>query len=162
MLDADDGDGAAPHERAPVHLSPHVHPPRIPETCPFLSHFARSLSSPNKRAFLVLDNEDPSFFFFPPALPSFPSYHFRTFSIAAMTLLMSSFALLRVSARTDLPDIAAVGIIFLKLAGSSDTMQTVERTEAAVRLRGPMEQAREEPGCSCTVKGDLSPRCVCV
>lgn len=47
---------------------------------------------------------------------------------------MSSFALLRVSARTDLPDIAAVGIIFLKLAGSSDTMQTVERTEQSVRM----------------------------
>lgn len=45
---------------------------------------------------------------------------------------MSSFALLRVSARTDLPDIAAVGIIFLKLAGSSDTMQTVERTEEPI------------------------------
>lgn len=53
---------------------------------------------------------------------------------------MSSFALLRVSARTDLPDIAAVGIIFLKLAGSSDTMQTVERTEERLRLRGLMEQ----------------------
>lgn len=85
---------------------------------------APSLSSPNKQAFLVLDNE-PAFFYF-------SSYHFRTFSIAAITLLMSSFALLRVSARTDLPDIAAVGIIFLKLAGSSDTMQTVERTEEPI------------------------------
>lgn len=73
---------------------------------------------------------------------------------------MSSFALLRVSARTDLPDIAAVGIIFLKLAGSSDTMQTVERTEELLRLRGRMEQ-REEPGCSCTMKRNLSPCCVC-
>lgn len=81
VLDADDGDGAAPHERAPVHLSPHVHPPRIPETCPFLSHFisrfAHSLSSPNKRAFLVLDNEDPSFFFPPsPFLPFLPFSYF--------------------------------------------------------------------------------------
>ena len=63
-----------------------------------------------------------------------------------MTLLMSSFALLRVSARTDLPDIAAVGIIFLKLAGSSDTMQTVERTEELLRLRGLIEQREEEEG----------------
>ena len=69
--------------------------------------FARSLSlsSPNKTGFLVLGNEQ----------GLFPlSYHFRTFSIAAITRLMSSFALLRVSARTDLPDIAAVGIIFFK------------------------------------------------
>lgn len=57
---------------------------------------------------------------------------------------MSSFALLRVSALTDLPDIAAVGIIFLKLAGSSDTMQTVERTEESVRMRGLLEQRGEE------------------
>lgn len=35
------------------------------------------------------------------------SYHFRTLSIAAITRLMSSLALLRVSARTDLPDIPA-------------------------------------------------------
>ena len=99
---------------------------------------APSLSSPNKRAFLVLDNE--ARFFFP------PSYHFRTFSIAAITLLMSSFALLRVSARTDLPDIAAVGIIFLKLAGSSDTMQTVERTEEPLRMRGLMYQQQQREG----------------
>lgn len=50
---------------------------------------------------------------------------------------MSSLALLRVSARTDLPDIAAVGIIFLKLAGSSDTMQTVERRGGAAAHARP-------------------------
>lgn len=50
---------------------------------------------------------------------------------------MSSLALLRVSARTDLPDIAAVGIIFLKLAGSSDTMQTVERRGGATAHARP-------------------------
>lgn len=50
---------------------------------------------------------------------------------------MSSLALLRVSARTDLPDIAAVGIIFLKLAGSSDTMQTVERRGGAAAPARP-------------------------
>lgn len=66
-----------------------------------------SLSSPNKRAFLVLDNEAPVSS--PPAPSLLFPYHFRTFSIAAMTRLMSSLALLRVSARTDLPDIAAVG-----------------------------------------------------
>lgn len=59
---------------------------------------------------------------------------------------MSSFALLRVSARTDLPDIAAVGIIFLKLAGSSDTMQTVERTEEPLRMRGLMYQQQQREG----------------
>lgn len=53
---------------------------------------------------------------------------------------MSSLALLRVSARTDLPDIAAVGLIFLKLAGSSDTMQTVERTDETLRMRRLPEQ----------------------
>lgn len=100
----------------------------------------------NKQAFLVLDNRA-------------RSYHFRTFSIAAMTLLMSSLALLRVSARTDLPDIAAVGLIFVELAGSfsSDTMQTVERTEEPLRLRGLME--RGGGGCSCTMKRDESPCC---
>lgn len=89
------------------------------------------------------------------------SYHFRTFSIAAMTLLMSSFALLRVSARTDLPDIAAVGLIFVELAGSfsSDTMQTVERTEEPLRMRGLIEQSGGGRGCSCTVKRDESPCC---
>lgn len=106
-----------------------------------------SLSSPPQQAFLVLDNRA-------------RSYHFRTFSIAAMTLLMSSFALLRVSARTDLPDIAAVGLIFVELAGSfsSDTMQTVERTEEPLRLRGLVEQSGGG-GCSCTMKRDESPCC---
>lgn len=111
---------------------------------------APSLSSPNKQAFLVIDNE-PCFFFY------FSSYHFRTFSIAAITLLMSSFALLRVSARTDLPDIAAVGIIFLKLAGSSDTMQTVERTEEPIAPARVDRAARGggAEGCSCTQKSRL-------
>lgn len=38
----------------------------------------------------------------------FSSYHFRTFSMAAITRLMSSLARLRVSARTERPDMAAV------------------------------------------------------
>lgn len=134
----------APRWSAPVAPEPQVHLLRTPfKKLPFIFLFhpslrlAPSLSSPNKQAFLVLDNE--ACF-----LLSCSSYHFRTFSIAAITLLMSSFALLRVSARTDLPDIAAVGIIFLKLAGSSDTMQTVERTEEPMRLRGLLEQRGEE------------------
>lgn len=45
----------------------------------------------------------------PPA-PSGPApHHFRTFSMAAITFLMSSLARLRVSARTDRPDMAAAG-----------------------------------------------------
>lgn len=36
-------------------------------------------------------------------------HHFRTFSMAAITFLMSSLARLRVSARTDRPDMAAAG-----------------------------------------------------
>lgn len=75
-----------------------------------------------------------------------------------MTLLMSSFALLRVSARTDLPDIAAVGIIFLKLAGSSDTMQTVERTEERSAPARPDEQREEGGGRKAAAAlGGLSP-----
>ena len=40
---------------------------------------------------------------------NYVSYHFRTFSIAAITRLTSSLALLRVSARTDLPDMTTRG-----------------------------------------------------
>lgn len=81
---------------------------------------------------------------------------------------MSSLALLRVSARTDLPDIAAVGIIFLKLAGSSDTMQTVERRGGAaaharpdgaeLQLHGPVIGA---PACPCVRAGVRVRPCVC-
>lgn len=42
--------------------------------------------------------------------PSAPApHHFRTFSMAAITFLMSSLARLRVSARTERPDMAAAG-----------------------------------------------------
>lgn len=44
----------------------------------------------------------------PRPAPSAPApHHFRTFSMAAITFLMSSLARLRVSARTDRPDMAA-------------------------------------------------------
>lgn len=57
------------------------------------------------------------------------SYHFRTFSIAAMTRLMSSLALLRVSARTDLPDITALGknIFFSASPAVVDTMRNAQK-----------------------------------
>lgn len=45
----------------------------------------------------------------PPALSAPAPHHFRTFSMAAITFLMSSLARLRVSARTDRPDMAAAG-----------------------------------------------------
>lgn len=77
---------------------------RLSIPSPFVLARSLTLLPPTSQAFLMLDNER----FFP------LSYHFRTFSIAAITRLMSSFALLRVSALTDLPDIAAVGIIFFK------------------------------------------------
>lgn len=112
---------------------------------------ARSLSSPNKQAFLVLGNEGCFF----PSL----SYHFRTFSIAAITRLMSSFALLRVSARTDLPDIAAVGIIFLKLAGSSDTMQTLSRAHRRGSAPAPTEGGERSPQLHCEERRSVSLLC---
>lgn len=40
-----------------------------------------------------------------PRMMAYITYHFRTFSMAARTFLMSSLALLRVSARPDRPDI---------------------------------------------------------
>lgn len=43
----------------------------------------------------------------PPPTPA--PHHFRTFSMAAITFLMSSLARLRVSARTERPDMAAAG-----------------------------------------------------
>lgn len=44
--------------------------------------------------------------------------------------------------------------IFLKLAGSSDTMQTVERTERPVRLRGSGGRRGGEAGCGCALSSD--------
>lgn len=115
-----------------------------------------SLSSPNKPVFpLVLDNE---------AWLSFPfrSYHFRTFSIAAMTLLMSSFALLRVSARTDLPDIAAVGLIYFFKARRQFRHNANSRAHrgATAHARAGRAEGGGGSGCSCTMKTDVSPCCV--
>lgn len=71
-----------------------------------LSSFVVSLSLlPHERLFFSLVEQTRGF--------SLRSYHFRTFSITAITRLMSSLALLRVSARTDLPDIPAARLYFL-------------------------------------------------
>ena len=134
-----------------------------------------SSSSPlNKRAFLVLGNKrvDFSLLFFFPLL----SYHFRTFSIAAITRLMSSLALLRVSARTDLPDIARWWVeYFLKLAGSfrHNANKHSAQEEANAHARSAERSGDEREGmhrgslqAAAALKGEVVqcryPLCVCV
>jgi len=162
----DDG-GGAPSSRAPVPRSRWTsRAPSAGSRRRISSSSARRLSSPNEALLspLVLDND--AWLFLRSLLSFTHSYHFRTFSIAAMTRLMSSFARLRVSARTDLPDIAAVGMrSFCFFQSSRRQFRHNANSRAHRRATAharPDRPEREGRGCSCAMKAAPSPCGGCV
>ena len=74
---------------------------------------------------------------------------------------MSSFALLRVSARTDLPDIAVVGIIFFKARRQfrHNANSTAHRGGNAPARSGDEGESRE-PAAALKGEAFSLPRCV--